>query len=200
MYKVFFNESFLKITKGQNNAKDLNPANQLLQNVEELVDWVLTAEHAEKPLNLIYYSCEPDKIWDLFISRYKIVEAAGGLVKNKNNQYLFIFRRGKWDLPKGKIDNGESPTEAAVREVKEETGLAEVKIERELTVTHHIYRLKGKLVLKPTHWYLMINEGKDNLIPQTEEDIEKAEWLNSQELGLIHSNTFGNIKDVLLHL
>lgn len=128
-----------------------------------------------------------------FFSVFKIVPAAGGLVLNHKCQMLMIFRRGHWDLPKGKMELGETKKEAAVREVQEETGLTNVTLIKKLVTTYHIYRGKNsdRRVLKPSYWYLMYSSDR-KLIPQTQEDIEKAEWINYKEeiedLKPIYSN------------
>ncbi|MBK9671561.1 MAG: NUDIX domain-containing protein [Bacteroidetes bacterium] len=70
-------------------------------------------------------------------SIYTKIEAAGGIVKNKQGQLLFIFRHGKWDLPKGKIEKGENEQDAALREVEEECGIAELTLQKKLTTTFH---------------------------------------------------------------
>ena len=101
----------------------------------------------------------------------KIVYAAGGLVQNQNGKYLFFYRRGSWDLPKGKLDKGEISKKAAIREVKEEVGL-HCKITSILPTTYHTYFDKGKLVLKETSWYKMKSANADVKL-QYEEDIEK---------------------------
>ncbi|PKP20368.1 MAG: NUDIX hydrolase [Bacteroidetes bacterium HGW-Bacteroidetes-21] len=128
---------------------------------------------------------------------FKFIPAAGGLVFDEKGHMLFIFRRGKWDLPKGKIDKGESPEIAAVREVKEECGLHKVKLKKKICSTYHIYLHKDRLALKQTYWYRMVAPGKQELIPQTEEDISKAIWLSPDECGQVASNTFPSILEVL---
>lgn len=128
----------------------------------------------------------------------KVIEAAGGLVRNERGEYLAIFRRGKWDLPKGKIDEGEKKRDAAVREVEEECGI-DVDISGEkIGKTYHIYRYKGDLVLKKTHWYHMETDAAQELVPQTEEDITEVRWFQSSELDTVLANTFPSIKEVLL--
>lgn len=121
-------------------------------------------------------SNDPDEVWEQFQKLFLILPAAGGLVKNPEGECLFIFRRGYWDLPKGKVDEGESFEEAAIREVQEETGLMDVKLKKPLITTWHTYRQKGKRILKPTQWFLMDSSAKA-LKLQYEEDIEKAEWI-----------------------
>lgn len=116
------------------------------------------------------------KMYSEFSSLFKIQEAAGGRVHNARNEILFIFRRKRWDLPKGKIDPGETPRQAAVREVEEECGISQLKITRKLPVTYHVFRQKNQQILKITHWFEMQCADTRKLIPQTEEDIEAAVW------------------------
>src|SRR5580704_13598268 len=96
-----------------------------------------------------------------------LVKAAGGLVINENKEILFMFRRGKWDLPKGKLDPGESLESCAQREVKEETGISYLELLRFLLITQHEYEERGQVILKETHWWLMKANSNQKLIPQT---------------------------------
>ncbi len=114
------------------------------------------------------------------MSDRKKIYAAGGLVQNERGELLMMFRRGKWDLPKGKLDPGESIEACAIREVMEETGLSEVQIISFLCTTEHQYfdQWLQEDVTKETHWYHMLAPGNQPLTPQTEEDIEKIEWTN----------------------
>lgn len=127
------------------------------------------------------YTDDYDQLVKDFQSHFKWIEAAGGYILNPENKVLAIYRRGSWDLPKGKIDPGETPKIAAIREVQEETGIEQVTIKSPLQPSFHTYRLKsGKRVLKKTHWYIM--ETVDTLLtPQTEEDIEQAIWIEPQQ-------------------
>src|SRR5712675_1894974 len=100
-----------------------------------------------------------------------LVQAAGGLVQNERGEVLFMFRKGKWDLPKGKLDPGETLENCALREVTEETGVSQLELTKFLLVTEHEYEEKGMAILKETHWYLMKTNGKQILVPQAEEDI-----------------------------
>jgi 8-oxo-dGTP pyrophosphatase MutT (NUDIX family) len=197
MYKVFFNDSFLVIANHDYIGDD-NIHTFELQSYKQLEKWVYEVENASSPINLICHTDNIERTWLQFCSNFKIIGAAGGLIRNKDNKYLCIFRRGSWDLPKGKIDKNETPEETAIREVQEETGLINIKLERLIINTYHIYRLKEKLVLKKTYWYLMSNIGSEKLIPQIEEDIEKAEWLNTADIQPLFSNMFGSVRDVIL--
>lgn len=123
--------------------------------------------------------------------------AAGGIVENENKEILLIFRRGKWDLPKGKLDEGETIEECAVREVEEETGLRSIQQGELIEVTLHNYLEKGTEIEKETYWYAMKVEGEQNLVAQTEEDIEDIKWVKESELPLYLSNTYNNIIDII---
>src|SRR5665213_836447 len=122
------------------------------------------------------------KLKEAFFKHFHLIQAGGGLVKNKNQDILMIFRRDKWDLPKGKLDEGETIEECAKREVEEETGLSHLKIIKPITITYHTYILFGKHNLKETHWYLMNASGDEKLIPQTEEEITEIIWAKKEEL------------------
>lgn len=128
-----------------------------------------------------------------------IIIAAGGLVENENGDLLMIFRRGFWDLPKGKLDEGESIEECAVREVEEETGLKNVQLKEFLGITKHEYfdRYSTRDVIKETHWYRMYASQNEILIPQTEEDIQKIEWVATKELGSFLKQTYPNIVEIV---
>ncbi len=138
-----------------------------------------------------------EKNWKRFLSNFKIIEAAGGLVENQLQQWLFIYRNGFWDLPKGKLEKGESIEECAVREVAEECGIEEPVIIRALTPTYHTYSIKGKRILKPTYWYLMKSSDTSNLVPQTEEGITEVKWVPISESADLSQTSFGSIKDVV---
>lgn len=129
---------------------------------------------------------------------YRVIEAAGGLVCNPNGEYLMIFRRGVWDLPKGKLEEGEEIERCAVREVSEETGLAEsaLKLGELICVTVHHYELDGQQIEKHTHWYRMSYDLDERLKPQTEEDIASAVWADTAAVRINLENTFDTIRDV----
>jgi len=132
------------------------------------------------------------------MNKKKIV-AAGGLVVNEKNEMLFIFRRQHWDLPKGKLDEGETIEACAVREVQEETGLKNVELVSFLCKTYHEYFDKWikEEVIKESWWYLMKSDSSENLIPQTEEDIEKIIWVTENAVGFYLNSSYPSIKEVV---
>ena len=145
----------------------------------------------------IFIHSNLEELKKAFWKKFTIIQAAGGLVTNKNNEILMIFRRGKWDLPKGKLDKGETLEQCAVREVAEETGLQNISLQKALVTTYHTYHESGKFILKESHWYKMTTAGKQPLAPQAEEDIAEARWVKKTGLPELLKNTFPSIKDVL---
>ncbi len=132
-----------------------------------------------------------------FLSHFTEIEAGGGLVRNEKGEYLLIYRRGSWDLPKGKIEPGELKKNASIREIEEETGIKQLNIIRKIGITRHTYRSgQGKRLIKKSHWYLMETK-KQKLIPQVDEDIEKAVWMQLESFFKKHRQVYPNIIDVL---
>lgn len=142
------------------------------------------------------YAENAERLWDDFQSCFRPLEAAGGVVCNERGELLVFFRRGSWDLPKGKIDPGETPEQAAVREVQEETGLQNVTPGGFLTHTWHTYTEKGERILKKTWWYRM-QTTDSRVVPQTEEDIEEIRWVQPAEWLASGPVVYGSIRDVI---
>lgn len=137
------------------------------------------------------------KLKKAFFKHFTIIEAAGGIVQNESKELLFIFRRGKWDLPKGKMEKGELPDVCAERETKEETGLTQLQLRNEIGDTYHAYDEFGKHFLKLSHWYHFTCIDGQKLIPQKEEDIIDAKWIATKDIRKPLSNTYATIKDIL---
>lgn len=129
----------------------------------------------------------------------KIIKAGGGLVRNGEGELLLIFRRGKWDLPKGKLDEGETIEACALREVEEETGVKHLALGELISVTWHEYFDKWlqEEVIKETHWFRMDVAGVPALVPQTEEDITAIEWTKKSDLPKRMEQSYITIIDVL---
>jgi 8-oxo-dGTP pyrophosphatase MutT (NUDIX family) len=134
--------------------------------------------------------------WESFCANYILIEAAGGLVYNDKNQLLMIFRNGKWDLPKGKLEVGENIEQCAIREVEEECGVSGLTITQQLQKTYHTYEINEQQILKCTYWFEMKSSFKGNLVPQTEEGITAVVWINKADIAKKLENSFGNIVEL----
>lgn len=130
-------------------------------------------------------------------AKYTPIEAGGGVVENEEGDILMIFRRGKWDLPKGKLDEGEEIDECAIREVSEETGLERLKLGDKVCDTYHVYVQKKKNMIKRTAWYKMTGTIKEKPEPQEDEGIEKAKWVKREKLGPLIDKSYEAIKEVM---
>ena len=194
MYKVFVNEKKLLLSKQSENLEKtlkydsfttLEIALDLLQNT------------SVKELNV--YGEQIEEIWEEFKKLFRIIEAAGGIVNRPNGDILFIKRLGKWDLPKGKMEKGESREESAVREIEEETNLQNVELLDFINTTYHIYTERnGDKVLKYTHWFEMNFDGKDTSKPQLEEGITEVAWKNTTQIeSEVFPSTFKNIQLII---
>lgn len=128
--------------------------------------------------------------------KYENIEASGGLVMNRYKEFLFIFRRKIWDLPKGKCDTDEAPETTAYREISEECGITGHKIVSKICETFHIYTEDSKHILKKTHWFAFVIESRPHLIPQLSEQIEEAKWMTPKESEEIMIFTFPSVRQV----
>lgn len=198
MIKIFSSDKLICLT---NNRIDFKPKeNSILTKIESSEEMKLVYYEliGKNNLDEIYFYNESlEKLFSYFSSMFKVIEAAGGLVKNKKNELLFIFRNGKWDLPKGKIEKEETINKAAIREVEEECGIKKLKIIKQLITTYHTYSIKEKEILKPTYWFEMSSNDENKLVPQLEEGITEVRWVKNSELMTIKGNTFPSILEVI---
>ena len=162
-----------------------------------LFNYIELLEKNKHHEGIIIQSENIDQLWKDFKSLYFYIKAGGGLVINPFGKVLLIFRRGVWDLPKGKQDPGETLAQTAVREVREETGLADLKIIEKMGNGYHCYMMSKQRTLKRTRWYLMQTQTPDQLILQKEEGIQDAAWFDPRELPKLNMPMYNNIRDVL---
>ncbi|UGU14972.1 NUDIX domain-containing protein [Sinomicrobium kalidii] len=190
MYEVFVNDYPIILTNIL--TKEVKHKLFLLESVrmEEVIRQLTKGEIECAHL----YDPEAGQLLKKFQEKMPLVVAAGGLVTNEAKEVLFIYRNGKWDLPKGKLEKKESIEEAALREVEEETGVKKLKLGPLLQKTYHIFKRNGTYKLKETHWYGMTSTYKGKLKAQCEEGIEKAEWMKPDEIPEALRNSYANIK------
>jgi 8-oxo-dGTP pyrophosphatase MutT (NUDIX family) len=198
MYKVFYNDRTVFFMPS-NNGIENKPDNHVhffktKQRLKEVIDNFQENQNI-KELYIIHTDVE--FVFKKYMKFYKLIEAAGGLVKNKEGNLLVIHRREKWDLPKGKMEKKETPEIAALREVEEECGISNLTTIRPINKTYHTYKLGKKDILKKTYWFEMDFTGTQKPIPQTEEEITEVKWINENDLQEVTRNTFPSIIDVL---
>jgi len=198
MYKIYINNNPLilldfsdvecdEVSTNIYENPNIQTINEVVSELEKgLIDSaVLKSERLDDMLNSVR-------------TQFELIDAAGGIVKNSNGETLMIFRRGMWDLPKGKVEQEESTEETAIREVKEECGIESLEIVKELIPTYHTYEMNGTKYLKTTYWFEMRSDDED-LKPQIEEDISTVKWMNQLELEGIVGDTYNSLKELLVH-
>jgi len=197
MYKIYLNENELILTDTEQLESMKKSANELIApysgKTKMLLSYIDMLEKTNRFSRIVIHHTDAKKLLKAFESLYVIVRASGGIVNDSKGRILMIHRRGFWDLPKGKIDQGEKKKAAAIREVEEETGVSGIQIKKKIVTTRHCYRLKnGKRAIKKAFWYAM-NAPHQKLTPQLEEDIVKAEWIKLNEMNEIFKNCYSSI-------
>jgi 8-oxo-dGTP pyrophosphatase MutT (NUDIX family) len=190
MYKVFVNEKPLFLTNTIEKETDFQLF--LLESID--IEQLIVKMFKNKIQKASLYYPDEKVILKKLKEKIPVAKAGGGLVYNKKSEVLFIFRNGKWDLPKGGIEKNEDIEHTAIREVEEETGVSELKIVKKLQKTYHVFRRNGKFKLKITHWFEMTSSYEGTLTPQEKEGIEKAVWLKPEEIPVALKNSYENIK------
>jgi len=194
MYKVFFNQKPLILTSKILKSSDSNP---LIHIKFSSKNQILKAVKAKKTESVYIYHKNIKKLWEIFTKKFPIIDAAGGLVERSDGKILFIYRNNRWDLPKGGVEKKELIIEAAQREVKEETGLADLIVINKIGETYHIFKKGKNFRLKRTYWFKMKSDYQGELFPQEEEGIISAEWINKKRIPEILKNAYENIKEIV---
>lgn len=195
-YRIYIDEKLLVVAeavpKGLTDYQELNGEKADLKLIHKLITNIPNQKK-------FLFLCKDAKVTLKKLAKsVRLIEAAGGLVRNERKECLVIFRNGLWDLPKGKIEDGEKTRKAAVREVEEECGIHVKKAGRKICKTYHVYQQRNQeLALKKIHWYRMKAEGQEKLKPQTEEGITRACWFMREDLATLTENTYPSIIDVL---
>ena len=190
MYKVFVNDKPLFLTN--EIVKETDFQLFLLESAD--IKQVIVKIFQNKIQKAYLYHPDEKEIMKTLKTKIPVQKAGGGLVYNAKNEVLFIFRNGKWDLPKGGTEKGEAIEDTAMREVEEETGVGNLVVNQKLQKTYHIFKRNGRLKLKITHWFEMRTTFDGIPEGQAEEGIEKVAWLNPEEIKEALKNSYENIK------
>ena len=190
MYKVFVNDKPLFLTNQIFKETDFQFF--LLETVD--IKQVIVKIFQNKIQKAYLYHPDEKEILKMLKTKLPVQKAGGGLVYNKKNEVLFIFRNGKWDLPKGGIEKNETIEQTSIREVCEETGAKDLVISDKLQKTYHIFKRNGRYKLKITHWFEMRTAFDGDLVAQIDEGIEKVAWLNAEQIKEALKNSYENIK------
>jgi 8-oxo-dGTP pyrophosphatase MutT (NUDIX family) len=196
MYKVHFENRFIIISPEPDRLQKYGLFHKFYD-TKELYRLISNFQQDKSIMSFNIYGPDIKHIWKIFRIYFTEVEAAGGLVKHTSGKYLFIEKKGKWDLPKGHIENGETPEECALREVNEECGISGHKIIKPLEPSYHTYTWEGISYLKKTNWFLMSYDGTIMSKPQTNEGITKVEWLLPDEISKIKTGAWLSLSDMI---
>ena len=195
MYKVYYNNRLICIGSEIQPVLQKKISKKLTGTFNVRQEWEKFRD--DDKVKSIWMEGHAKGLWNKFKSMFVKVGAAGGLVQNANGEYLLIFRKGKWDLPKGKLEKKETDEMAAMREVEEECGVSGLSIVSPLTKSYHIYEDEGWFMLKHSKWFVMNTTFDKEPVPQKEEGIEKAVWAKPAQIKNYMENMYPNIKDIL---
>ncbi len=190
MYKVFINDKPLLLTNKLEKETDFQLF--LLESAD--INKIIVKFYQNKIQKAILYHPDEEKILKKLKEKITVNKAGGGLVRNSEGKVLFILRNGKWDLPKGGTEKGETIEQTAIREVEEETGVQGLSIVEKLQKTYHVFKRNGEYRLKITRWFEMKTDYTGPLTGQAEEGIEKVVWLDKEEIKEALKNSYENIK------
>tara|TARA_B110000003_G_scaffold179713_1_gene178991 strand:- start:3387 stop:3968 length:582 start_codon:yes stop_codon:yes gene_type:complete len=190
MYKIFVgNKPIILTTKVE---KETNFKNFLIDSVD--INKVLSKLKKDKYDAVHLIGADKQSLLKSFLSLLPNVIAGGGKVHNNKNEILFIFRNGKWDLPKGKAEPKETINQTALREVEEETGISGLSIVKPLDITYHVFKRMDQFYIKITYWFKMHSDYEGVLIPQEKEGITEVKWISESKLTKVLNNSYANIK------
>jgi 8-oxo-dGTP pyrophosphatase MutT (NUDIX family) len=195
-YKVHFENRFIVISSEPDRIQKYSLFHKFYD-TNELYRLISTFQQDTSMTGINIYGTDIKHIWKIFRIYFTAVEASGGLVKHTSVRFLFIVRRGKWDLPKGHLEEGETPEACALREVNEECGIDGHRIIKALPESYHTYSWEGISYLKKTSWFLMEYDGDMKCTPQTEEGISEAVWLFPEEISKIREGAWLSLFDLI---
>lgn len=190
MYQVFYKKKIILLTDVFKEGKDFKSFPIKDVKLKKVIKFL-----NKKNINSVHlFHKNKDKLLKYFFKLIPTVIAAGGKITNSKSETLFIYRNDKWDLPKGKAEKNEQLPQTALREVKEETGIKEVSINKPLDITYHIFRRNNEYRLKVTYWFDMFSDYEGIFFPQLDEGITDVKWVKKDDLEEIKINSYPNIR------
>lgn len=197
--KIYFNDKFIELSEDNSQSSNNQSINFLgtekanKKELKKITDNFLN-DNNNRPV--MWKINDFESFFNSFKSLFYYIEAAGGFIE-KEKQFLFIHRHGRWDLPKGKLEKNESIEAGAIRECEEECGIKELKIVKQLSSTFHIYAYKDGFALKQSYWFYMQTNFSGKLIPQLEENIDEVRFFSEKEIReKILNDTYYTIADI----
>ncbi len=194
---VLPSEEALELSSKKLLQENYSESNQMIQIIEKLEN------KKQETAFMLFHTNEAELIQE-FKTNFKRIDAAGGLVENSEGDILMIYRKGKWDLPKGKVETNEKKIDAGEREVEEETGLRNIKVESAIQFyswkqpyTTHTYWENQKRIIKNTYWFNMKSTGSPVFTPQKEEGITDVQWVNKYKVNELLKNSYASVHDVI---
>ncbi len=199
MYKIFINDKPFLLTSTDINDARYKACTRVTYDPIKTASYLKDCE-AKKHTGFVLITDDVDFALADVCTHVAVVEAAGGVVFNTQNEILLIKRLGKWDLPKGKMEGEELPEESAVREVMEECGIDGLTISEKLPCTYHVYKMHNFNFLKITYWYKMQTDFDKPLTPQLEESITEVKWVPWESITPDTLDTYVSISELLKEL
>ncbi len=196
MYKVHFENRFIVVSSEPERLQKYGLFHKFYA-TDELYKLIAEFQSDKSIPSINIYGTDIKHLWKIFRIYFTEVGAAGGLVRHTSGRYLFIEKKGKLDLPKGHIEQGEEAEICALREVSEECGISGHTIVKPIEPSYHTYSWEGISYLKKTHWYLMNYDGEMITEPQLEEGITEVVWLFPDELNNIKKNAWLSLMDII---
>ena len=193
MQKIFVGNKPIVLTTKVEKETDFK--NLMIDSVDIIRVLQLLKKNKYKSVRLV--GSNEDELLESFLELLPNVIAGGGKVFNSKGHILFIYRNGKWDLPKGKAEANETIDQTALREVEEETGIRDLSICKPLEITYHIFKRNNKILLKKTYWFEMYSSYEGDFKPQFKEGITKVKWIDPKKLKKIKKNIYANIDQLL---
>jgi hypothetical protein len=194
-YKVYFENRYITVSPEPDRLQKYTLFHRYHNRVE--LYEIISSFQSGDLFAINIFGSDIEHLWSEFMGYFRFVEAAGGLVRHSSGNFLFIVRNGRWDLPKGHMEEGETSEECALREVTEECGISGHKIVKPLMPSFHTWHYEGVSYLKRTNWFLMSYDGEMVENPQAEEGITEAKWMKPEKVCIIKQTAWHSLTELI---